>query len=60
MDIFSMLIGIVFILVSLIIFISQIRDKAYKKENFTIGNVELYYAGIAALLGGIYFLTISF
>src|SRR5690554_1285538 len=60
MDIFNMLLGVIFILVSLIIFISQFGDKAYKNEKLTIGDVKLFCAGIFALLGGVYLLIGSF
>jgi hypothetical protein len=57
MDLFNILIGISFILVSLIIFIIQIREGAYKnKDGATIGDVKLTYAGLFSFLGGLYFL----
>jgi len=55
-----MLIGVLLILVSIIIFIIQIRDKAYIKEEFHMGNVNIYYAGIVSLLAGLYFFISSF
>ncbi|AFL84624.1 hypothetical protein Belba_2051 [Belliella baltica DSM 15883] len=60
MDIFNMLIGILLILISIIIFIIQIRDKAYKRDDFNMGNVNIYYAGIVAFLAGMYFFFTSF
>ena len=35
-------------------------DKAYKRDDFNIGNVNIYYAGIVAFLAGIYFFVTSF
>lgn len=56
-----MLIGVSLILVSIIILIVQVRDKAYmEKEGFSIGNVKLSFAGVASFLGGLYFLINSF
>tara|TARA_R110001592_G_scaffold96331_2_gene276701 strand:- start:100984 stop:101166 length:183 start_codon:yes stop_codon:yes gene_type:complete len=60
MDVFNMLIGVLLILISIIIFIIQVRDKAYNKEDFHMGNVNIYYAGIVSFLAGLYFFISSF
>ena len=60
MDIFNMLFGVCLILISIIIFVIQIRDKAYTKKEFHMGNVNIYYAGIASLLAGLYFFISAF
>ena len=60
MDVFRMLMGICFILVSIIILITIIQDEPYTKKDFHIGNVKMYSAGIMSLLFGIYFFITSF
>ena len=61
MDIFRMLMGICFILVSIIILIIQIRDGTYlTKEESHIGDVKLTFAGLMSLVGGLYYLITSF
>ncbi|SMP34030.1 hypothetical protein SAMN06265367_10955 [Algoriphagus winogradskyi] len=60
MDSFRFFIGLCFILISIIVFIIQYRDNAFNKKGWTSGDVKLFYAGISALLGGIYFIHTSF
>ena len=55
-----MLIGVSLILVSIIIFIIQIRDKAYTKKEFHMGNINIYYAAMVSLLAGLYFFISAF
>ncbi|GAB2608543.1 hypothetical protein GCM10026987_02900 [Belliella aquatica] len=60
MNIFEMLFGIGLISISIIIFIIQIREKAYTRKKFNTGNVNIYYSGVVAFLAGMYFLINSF
>ncbi len=61
MDIFNMLIGALLILVSIIIFIIQIREGANSKnDGFTIGDVKLIFAGLFSFLGGLYLFISAF
>lgn len=61
MDVFNSLIGVLFILVSIIILIIQIRGGVYKKKGgVTIGDVKLSIAGLFSILGGLYLLIIAF
>lgn len=56
-----MVIGVSLILVSIIIFIIQIRERANrKKESFSIGDVKLTFAGLFSFLGGLYLLISAF
>jgi hypothetical protein len=61
MDVFNILIGVSLILVSIIIFIIQIREGVYKKKGgSTIGNIKLTIAGLFSILGGLYLLISAF
>jgi len=61
MDVFNMLIGMSLILVSIIIFITQMREGVYSKKRVSfIGDVKLTVSGLFSLLGSIYFLIIAF
>jgi len=60
MDVFRMLMGVCLVIISIIIFIIQINNKAYTKDEFNMGNVNIYYVGIASLLLGLYLFITSF
>ncbi|MDR7129102.1 amino acid transporter [Algoriphagus sp. 4150] len=60
MDSFTFFIGFCFILISVIIFVTQFRDRAFSKKEFIVGDVKIFCAGIFALLGGLYFIIKSF
>ena len=60
MDIYSFLIGLVFLLVAVIITIIQVKSKAYRKENQSWGNSKLFSAALMSYMAGIYLIVTSF
>jgi hypothetical protein len=57
MEVFNLLISICLILVSIIIFLFQIREGVFNKKGIiTIGDIKLTIAGFFSFLGGLYLL----
>jgi len=56
MDLFSLLVGFCLILISIGVFIQQIKHRSYANDKITIGKVNRYFAGLVSFLAGLYFL----
>lgn len=59
--IYNFLIGLVFVFVAVIVTITQIKEKTYRRrDGFTWGNVQFTTAALISYMAGIYMIVNSF